>query len=139
MKNQNENLKQDESKQPRMHRGASHYLFQNARELREKMTLAECILWEELKMKKLDGFKFRRQHPIGIHILDFYCHHKKLGVELNGGYHDDENQKELDRIRTKILNRQNIKIIRFKNEAVINQLDSVLREVKTELNLGDHE
>ena len=90
-------------------------------------------------MKKLDGFKFRRQHPIGIHILDFYCHHKKLGVELNGGYHDDENQKELDRISTKLLNMQNIKIIRFKNEAVINQLDSVLREVKTELNLGDHE
>ncbi len=139
MKNQNEKINLNEEIKPRMHRGATHHLFQNARELREKMTLAESMLWEELRMKKLDGFKFRRQHPLGIHILDFYCHGKRLGIELDGGYHDDQNQKELDKERTEILNKQNIKIIRFKNEKIINQIDSVLREIKTELNLIDSE
>ena len=108
MKNQN--------KKPKMHQGAIHHLYQNARELRGRMTLAEQILWEELRMKKLDGFKFRRQHPIGIHILDFYCHGKKLGIEIDGGYHEDENQIKLDEERTEILEMQNIKIIRFRNE-----------------------
>ena len=133
MKNQNNKTTLDEENKLRMHGGATHHLFQNARELREKMTLAEQILWEELRMKKLDGFKFRRQHPIGIYILDFYCHAKKLGIELDGGYHDDENQKKLDEQRTEILNKQHVKIIRFKNEEVINQIDLVLGKIRTEL------
>mgnify|MGYP006130737893 FL=1 len=133
MKNQNEKTNLDDEVTPRMHQGAIHHLFQNARELRERMTLAEGILWEELKMKKLDGFKFRRQHPIGIHILDFYCHQKKLGVELDGGYHEKEEQKILDEKRTEILNLQNIKIIRFRNEEIINQMILVLGKIRTVL------
>ena len=60
-------------KKPLLNGGANPLIFQNARKLRDNMTEAEKLLWEELKLKKLDGFKFRRQHPIGIHILDFYC------------------------------------------------------------------
>ncbi len=137
MKKQNEKLNSDRETQSRMHRGTIHHLYQNARELRERMTLAEQILWEELRMKKLDGLKFRRQHPIGIHILDFYCHAKKIGIELDGGYHDEGHQKKLDEERTEILELQNIKIIRFKNEEIINQIDLVLREIKTEIKLID--
>jgi len=111
-----------------MHQGANHSLYQNARELRNRMTEAESILWEELRLRRLDNFKFRRQHPLGIHILDFYCHQKKLGIEIDGGYHETKEQKTLDQHRTDILSKQNIKIIRFKNEEILNQLNQVLKK-----------
>lgn len=86
-----------------------------------------------IKKKRLDGFKFRRQHPLGIYILDFYCHSKKLGLELDGGYHDDKDQEFLDRKRTEQLNNQDIKIIRFRNEDVLNNLEKVLGRVRIAL------
>lgn len=98
------------------------------------MTEAEELLWEELRLKKLDGFKFRRQHPIGIHILDFYCFKKKLGIELDGGYHKIKTQQEADEGRTNILEKQNVKIIRFQNEEVLNNINYVLQKIKEHLN-----
>ena len=70
--------------------------FEYARENRMKSTPAEEQLWTELKNKKLKGLKFRRQHPVGIFILDFYCHSAKLAIELDGGYHLSVEQKEYD-------------------------------------------
>ena len=116
-----------------MHDGASPKIFQFARELREKMTEAEKILWEELKEKKLDGYKFRRQHPFAKFILDFYCHKAKLAIELDGGYHNDKEQKEYDKMRTSHLKEVGITEIRFKNQAVLTDLKSVLIKIRTTL------
>ncbi|MFK7774530.1 MAG: endonuclease domain-containing protein [Saprospiraceae bacterium] len=114
-----------------LNEGADSLIFENARKLRENMTEAEKLLWEELRLKKMDGYKFRRQHPLGIHILDFYCFKKKLGIELDGGYHETKTQQEADNLRTDILAKQNIKIIRFKNEEVIIKIKEHLNQPST--------
>ncbi len=105
-----------------------------ARELRNNLTEAENILWQELRNRKLDGFKFRRQHPIDIFIVDFYCHEKKLVVELDGGIHNVQDIKEYDMARSEELKSFGIKVIRFNNEEVYQNLDSVLINIKQELN-----
>ncbi len=104
-------------------------IFEFAQENRKKMTPAELILWDALKEKKLDGWKFRKQHPMGSYILDFYCHKAKLGVELDGGYHDMPQQKEYDAKRTAILQDAGISLVRFRNEAVIQDMENVLAEI----------
>jgi len=95
-----------------MHFGAPQQVFQNAKELKANLTVPEKILWEELKKGKL-GVKFRRQHPIDLYILDFYCHELKLSIELDGGYHLNQEQKILDEDRTKNLKKLGIKEIRY--------------------------
>lgn len=67
--------------------GADRLIFQNAYALRGSMTDAETLLWGYLKGSQL-GAKFRRQHPIGIYIADFYCHQRKLIIELDGSVHN---------------------------------------------------
>ncbi len=114
-----------------LNEGADSLIFENAHKLRENMTEAEKLLWEELRLKKVNGYKFRRQHPLGIHILDFYCFKKKLGIELDGRYHETKTQQEADNIRTDILAKQNIKIIRFKNEEVIIKIKEHLNQPST--------
>mgnify|MGYP000111582110 CR=1 FL=1 len=118
---------------PEMHQKASTKLFRYAAELRENMTEAEKVLWEALRAKKLDGLKFRRQHPIGIYILDFYCHAKRLAIELDGGYHENEEQKKFDEARTFHLKEVLIDEIRFKNEEVLTNLPKVLNEIKSKI------
>ena len=76
--------------------GASPEIFKRANSLKKEMTPAEKILWGELRNSKLDGHKFRRQHPIGKFIVDFYCHEKKLVIELDGGIHNNVDVKERD-------------------------------------------
>ena len=73
-----------------LHKGAIGKLYQYGRELRQSATNAEKILWEYLRNRKLEGLKFRRQHPIDKFIADFYCHEKKLVVELDGAVHDEK-------------------------------------------------
>jgi imidazole glycerol-phosphate synthase subunit HisF len=68
--------------------GASPLIFERAKDLRKNMTEAEKVLWFHLKQNS-GGFKFRRQHPLGIYIADFYCHKAKLVIELDGTIHDD--------------------------------------------------
>lgn len=118
---------------PEMHQKASAKLFRYAEELRENMTEAEKVLWEGLRAKKLNGLKFRRQHPIGIYILDFYCHAKRLSIELDGGYHENEEQRKFDEARTSHLKEVLIDEIRFKNEEVINNLPKVLNEIRQKI------
>ncbi len=72
--------------------GASKIIFENAKELRKNMTHAEKILWNHLKVKP-NGYKFRRQHPLGIYIADFYCHKLKLVIEIDGSIHDNDEVK----------------------------------------------
>ena len=117
-----------------MHYGAPAILFEYAKQLRaEKSTKAEKALWKKLRLKKLRGFRFRFQHPIGNYIADFYCHEKKLIIEIDGGYHFKKEQKELDEMRTEWLNEKGMKVIRFKNEDVLNNIEPVLKEILSAL------
>jgi very-short-patch-repair endonuclease len=95
------------------------------------MTPAEKLLWKYLSDRGMVGVKFRRQHPIDRFIVDFYCSEHKLGIELDGGIHN--NMKEHDLARQRILESKGIVILRFKNEEVFNSLDSVLKQIKRQL------
>tara|TARA_R110002033_G_scaffold2252_2_gene15819 strand:+ start:4345 stop:6891 length:2547 start_codon:yes stop_codon:yes gene_type:complete len=97
-------------------------------ENKKNSTEAEYILWECLRNKKLD-FKFRRQHVIDEFIVDFVCLEKNLIIEIDGGYHNTIEQKEADELRTKILSEIGFKVIRFRNQQVIGDIDSVLRYI----------
>ena len=125
--------KNDNQQDDSMWKGAPAELFLKAKELRDRMTTAEQILWEAVKGNKLNGQKFRRQHPIGLYIVDFYNHKNKLVIELDGGYHENEEQKIKDVEREKNLNFNGLKVIRFKNELVINNLPFVLEKINEEL------
>ncbi|GAB3972538.1 hypothetical protein GCM10028806_24660 [Spirosoma terrae] len=109
--------------------GASSQLFENAKKLREAMTPAELLLWEELRTNKLKGFRFKAQHPISYFIADFYCHAAKLVVELDGSVHDSSDQQEYDANRTYILEEFGLTVIRFRNEEVIGNKENVLRKI----------
>ncbi|MFS4494644.1 endonuclease domain-containing protein [Maribacter sp. 2308TA10-17] len=130
-------MKKDLLKINGMHDGATPSIFNNAAKLRLKMTATEEILWEELKNKPL-GFKFRRQHPINFFILDFYCHQKRLSIEIDGEYHASIEQQEKDQLKTEYLNSVGIKEIRFKNKKVLDDLEFVLAKIHKELNAASH-
>jgi cyclase len=76
-----------------MFSGAENLLFKRASELRKQQPFAEEILWNYLRTKPL-GFKFRRQHPFSIYIVDFYCHQLKLAIEVDGSIHEVEEVKK---------------------------------------------
>ncbi len=110
--------------------GAGPRTFEKAKELRLNMTPAEKKLWERLSNKKVRGVRFKRQHPINRFVADFYCHRYKLVVEVDGGVHDDENQKEYDEGRTFTMNHYGIKVIRFTNEQVMLDCDWVVLKIE---------
>ena len=112
--------------------GASHLIFENAKQLRKNMTEAEKLLWTYLK-KDINGFKFRRQHPLGIYIADFYCHKAALVIELDGGIHDNEEIKRNDAERQQWLEQQSLIVVRFKNEEIIKEINTVLKTIETHL------
>ena len=93
------------------------------------MTEAEEILWANLRGRKLNNLKFRRQHPVGKFILDFYCHEKMLAVEVDGKIHETEDVKEKDDGRTYMLTEWGITVVRFSNEEVIDDLHTVLETI----------
>lgn len=113
-----------------LHKGACGKLYEYGRELRQAATKAEKILWEYLRNRKLDGLKFRRQHPIDKFIADFYCHEKKLVVELDGAVHDDKMNADHDSARTYELEGFGINVVRFKNSEVENNIEFVLSEIR---------
>ena len=108
----------------------SHLLLDRAKEMRANPTPAESVLWESIKSKKLD-YKFRQQHLIDDFIVDFVCLSKKLVIEVDGEIH--ETQKEADLKRTEVINGLGYKVVRFKNEEVIGNIDGVLEEIKAHL------
>ncbi|NRD24216.1 DUF559 domain-containing protein [Winogradskyella litoriviva] len=101
-------------------------------ENKKNSTEAERILWECLRAKKLD-FKFRRQHIIDEFIVDFVNIEKNLVIEIDGGYHNSLQQKEVDEIRTLILKDLGFKVIRFSNEQIIGDIDNVISHIEKEL------
>ncbi len=102
------------------------------KELRKRLTPAEAKLWVYIKNSQL-GQKFRRQHSVGYYILDFYCPAKMLAVELDGSPHDTEQGYRQDQERTIHLNALGIKVVRFENKDVINNLEAVITEIKKNL------
>ena len=118
----------DGGKQDNMYYGANPMLFTLAQELRAKMTEAEEILWNAIKINEWH-LKFRRQHPISNYIADFYCHKIKLVIELDGGYHENKEVKMYDEKRENDIGEFGIKILRFRNEEIINNIESVLRKM----------
>ena len=110
--------------------GAKPEIFEKAATLRNNMTVAEKILWKKLKDRNLFPSKFRRQHPIDIFIVDFYCHNAKLVVELDGKYHLKREQREYDIGRSAEIESWGLKIIRFANEEVINNSDNVVLQIQ---------
>ncbi|MDO9580622.1 MAG: endonuclease domain-containing protein [Bacteroidales bacterium] len=103
--------------------------LKTARLLRKRMTYSENLLWEKLKGKQLLGLRFRRQHPIDIFIADFYCHIAKLVIEIDGDIHLE--QIEYDDGREAEIEKYNIKIIRFTNDEVNNDIEGVLQKIET--------
>ena len=116
-----------------MWKGAPSDLFSKAQFLRRNETIAEKLLWEKLRNNQLEGLKFRRQHPVNIYIADFYCHKFKLIIELDGDYHNQEEQKQKDEVRTEVLRLNGLKIIRFKNEEVEQDINQVLITIKNKI------
>ena len=113
-----------------MWKGASPNIFSNAKKLRANSTEAEVKLWIAVKDNQIEGYKFRRQHPLSIYIADFYCHALKLVIEIDGGYHLTEEQKLLDAKRTNDIELQGLKVIRFTNEEILMHLPEVIDKIK---------
>jgi len=117
----------------KFHYNAFPETFMKARSLRKDLTEAESVLWDAIRNRKLNGYKFRRQHPVGQFIVDFFCAEKELVIEVDGGVHNDVAVKEHDKNRTAELERYNLKVIRFTNDEVMNDLGMVLRRIKEHL------
>lgn len=100
--------------------------------LRNHSTSAEATLWKHLKGKQ-QGKKFRRQHSVGNYIVDFYCATERVAIELDGERHFTEEGMKYDAKRTEYLNGLNIKVIRFENVRVFEDLDGVLKEIRAVL------
>ena len=99
------------------------------RDLRVKQTEAEKILWQKLRNRQIDGFKFFRQYSIGKYIADFYCSELRLVIELDGSHHYEENVFEYDKIREEFMKSLDIKTIRFSNLDVFKRVDEVMERV----------
>ncbi len=102
-----------------------------ARESRRVLTPAEKLLWDKLRNRQLAGYKFRRQHPIGSFIVDFYCPEKHLVIEIDGDSHEE--RVVYDRKRTEIIEKYKVKVIRFSNNEVHFEMDRVLEEILNNL------
>ena len=116
--------------------GANARTLRTAGILRKNMTLAELILWKKLKDRKIFNTKFRRQHPVDMFIVDFYCHEFKLVIEIDGEIHKNEVINQYDLARTNEIKKFGIKVIRFTNDQIIFNMDRVIyriKEVITEL------
>ena len=113
----------------------------HTRALRKDITASEEILWNQLRNRQCSGYKFLRQHPIvykadfkGLNyfIADFYCHEKRLVIELDGPIHDDNT--EYDDFRTSELNDMGIRVLRIRNEELDN-IEEALQQIKSSLEL----
>lgn len=101
------------------HRTAPDYIIVLAREFRKNPTQPEEFLWESLKDRRLNGFKFRRQHPIGRYIADFFCGDVGLVIELDGSQHSEGDRVIYDKIRDEEMTLRGLSVLRIKNKKLI--------------------
>ena len=109
--------------------GASPKLFEFAKHLRHNETKAEKLLWEKLRNKQVLNMRFKRQHPILYFIADFYCHQAKLIIELDGGVHNSDEQYQYDQSRDDELAKVNLRVLRFRNDDVFENIEAVLTKI----------
>ena len=114
----------------RLHRQHS-LMTRTARALRSQMTFPESLLWSKLRSAQL-GARFRRQHPIGGYVADFYCASAKLVVEIDGRSHDQT--ADADQARQADLERQGLRVIRYTNDEVLTSLDAVIADIFRHVN-----
>ena len=107
-----------------------NYLKERRKNLRNNPTKYEDLLWKQLVNKKLDGLKFRRQHSFNHYIVDFYCATYKLIIEVDGEIHNQPEYQENDRIRDEALKQLGCHILRFTNQQVEHELESVIQEIQ---------
>ncbi|MGH8728488.1 MAG: endonuclease domain-containing protein [Burkholderiales bacterium] len=99
------------------------------RKLRATLTPAEARLWKHLQRSQLKGRKFRRQQSFGPYIVDFYCPSEGLVIELDGSTHDNEKAWQRDQRRSEFLCNLELRVLRFENRAVVENLEGVLLEI----------
>jgi very-short-patch-repair endonuclease len=104
--------------------------LEKARKLRKSVTTAEERAWWLLRNRRLMGLKFRRQHPIGKFVVDFYCSQSRLAVELDGSVHAQPSQARKDAGKNAYLKRLGIRVLRLPNGMVVEDPDSFLRKVR---------
>lgn len=105
--------------------------------LRNEATVPEQVLWQRLRKKQLGGYKFIRQYGIGRYIVDFYCPQKRLVIELDGGQHAEDEGLLYDEERTIFLGQNyNVRVLRFWNSEVMNDLDVVCDEIWATLDVA---
>ena len=100
----------------------------HARQLRRKLSVPEIMLWVRLRQRP-GGFKFRRQHPAGRYILDFYCHEAQLAIEVDGMAHDLGDRSQHDAVRDDWLKKQNIRVLRIAASDVSRDPDAVVETI----------
>ncbi len=114
--------------------GARKNIFLQAIELRNSMTIAETTLWEELRKRKLFKARWKRQHPVDIFVLDFYCHKYRLAIEVDGEIHLKEEVRERDDGREHDIEKPGIKILRFTNKEVLENIEFVKERIRHKIN-----
>jgi very-short-patch-repair endonuclease len=113
--------------EPNQSLGASLNIKRKAQDLRKNMTESEKVLWSYLRKRQQMGMYFRRQHPYGIYILDFFCFEANLVIEIDGMIHIKKHS--YDKERTKFLESSGLKVMRFKNEDVDKRIEWVLDRI----------
>jgi very-short-patch-repair endonuclease len=103
--------------------------LERRRALRKESSDAELLLWKHLRAHRLAELKWRRQHPIGRFFVDFYCHAKKLVIEVDGSQHYKAGGLEYDRLRTAFLEEQGLMVLRFTNVEVLTNTTGVLEAI----------
>jgi very-short-patch-repair endonuclease len=97
-----------------------------ARELRRRMTFPERLLWSKLRAGRLFGLKFRKQHPFGPYVLDYFCDAKNVCVELDSNSMSHVGREAEDEVRSRYIEQHGIRILRVTNDDVLNQMEGVL-------------
>ncbi len=105
----------------------SKHMIGRAQSLRRQTTEPEQLLWTALRNGQIGGLRFRRQHPVGPYVVDFFCHSAGLVVEIDGMSHDDKIREDAE--RTKYLKSQGLRVLRVLNRDVMDDLDAVTREI----------
>jgi len=109
--------------------GTSPEIMERAKALRKNLTSTESKIWNVVNKRQIKGMYFRRQHPINRFIADFYCHEKRLVIEIDGGIHLAKTQKERDEGRDYFMNQLGLTVIRFTNGQVEGDLQEVAKSI----------
>lgn len=107
----------------------SFHSLPRCRALRHAQTSAEARLWSRLRNRALGGLKFRRQHPFGEFILDFYCHEARLVIEADGFSHASGASRFADQARTAFLERFGLRVLRFSDQEIFEQVEAVVERI----------